>query len=223
MKVAGVEVPTEHWIGGERVASARTFATLSPIQLLWINLLTDVLPELALAVEPPESNVLSWPPRPKGQRMFTRRELGLIAAEGGVITSGAIGASLWRAARGGDSARSGTVAFTTLACAQLLHTVSARSTARSIFDLGEPLARNRYIPLSIALTTGLQVLGGLFPATRRLLGTVPLTLGDWGLVGLGSVLPLLTNEGLKVLRRHTNSHDGDVPCLPPTTSSPPSR
>jgi Ca2+-transporting ATPase len=196
--------------------------TLTPIQLLWINLLTDVLPELALAVEPPESDVLSWPPRPKGQPMFSHHELRLIALEGGIITSGAIGASAWSALRGGGPARSGTIAFTTLACAQLLHTISSRSAEHSIFDVRRSLATNRYIPLSIALTTGLQVLGGLFPGTRRLLGTVPLTVRDWGVVGLGSVLPLLANEGLKVLRRRNPSTNGDSPWLTPATSSRPS-
>lgn len=196
--------------------------TLTPIQLLWINLLTDVLPELALAVEPPESNVLSWAPRPKGQPMFQRRELGLIAVEGGIITAGAIGASAWSALRGGGPARSGTIAFTTLACAQLLHTISSRSTERSIFDVQPSLAKNPYIPISIALTTGLQLIGGLLPGARRLLGTVPLTVGDWGVVGLGSVLPLLANEGLKVLRRRNHETNGDSSCVTPAMSSRPS-
>ncbi len=197
--------------------------TLTPIQLLWINLLTDVLPELALAVEPPESDVLSWPPRRKGQPMFSQRELGGIAIEGGIITSGAIGASAWSALRGGSPGRNGTIAFTTLACAQLLHTISSRSTEHSIFDVRDAhsLARNRYIPLSIAFTTGLQLLGSLLPATRRILGTVPLTVGDWGVIGLGSVLPLLANEALKVVRRRHPSTNGDWPCVSPAMSSRP--
>jgi Ca2+-transporting ATPase len=175
--------------------------TLSPIQLLWINLLTDVLPEIALAVQPPESQVLARPPRPKGQPMFERRDLARIALEGAIITSGAIGTSAWRALRGGPD-RAGTMAFTTLACAQLLHTLSARSTEHSIYDGGPRIAHNPWIPLSLAATIGLQVLGGALPATRRVLGTVRLGLADWGLVGLGAVLPLLANEAIKLLRRH---------------------
>jgi Ca2+-transporting ATPase len=192
--------------------------TLSPLQLLWINLLTDVLPELALAVQPPESNVLTRSPRRKGQRMFERSELGAIALEGAIITSGAIGASVWRSGRGGSPAQTGTVAFTTLTCAQLLHAISARSTGHSIYDVRHPLAHNRYIPLSLAVTGGLQVLGELLPGTRRILGTVPLSLGDWGLVGLGSLLPLLANEALKLLRRRgaPQGEDGtsELPSLP---------
>jgi Ca2+-transporting ATPase len=176
--------------------------TLSPIQLLWINLLTDVLPELALAVQPPESQVLARPPRPKGQPMFDRRDLARIALEGAIITSGAVGASGWRALRGGGPDRASTIAFTTLACAQLLHTLSARSTEHSIYDGGPRIAQNPWIPLSLAATIGLQVLGGALLATRRVLGTVRLGLADWWRVGLGAVLPFLANEAIKLLRRH---------------------
>ncbi len=184
--------------------------TLSPIQLLWINLLTDVLPELALAVQPPESQVLSRPPRPKGRPMFERRDLARIALEGAIITSGAIGASGWCALRGGPE-RASTMAFTTLACAQLLHTLSARSTEHSIYDGGPRLSHNPWIPISIAGTIGLQVLGGALPATRRVLGTVRLGLADWGLVALGSVLPLLANEALKLLRRRAALRQPETP------------
>ena len=181
-------------------------STLSPMQLLWINLLTDVLPELALAVQPPETNVLARPPRTKGKPMFDRRELVHIALEGAAITGGAVGASAWRARRGPPAGAS-TVAFTTLTCAQLLHAISARSTEHTIYDTGRPLAPNRYVPLSIALTAGLQVVASLVPATRRLLGTVPLSVGDWGLVGIGSLLPLLVNEAAKLVRRRaTDGH-----------------
>lgn len=196
--------------------------TLSPIQLLWINLLTDVLPELALAVQPPESNVLMRPPRPKGQRMFEHGELRTIALEGAIITSGAIGASALRGSRGGPASRTGTVAFMTLTCAQLLHAVSARSTGHSIYDVRSPLARNRYIPLSIVLTGGLQVVSELLPGTRRILGTVPLSLSDWGLVGLGSLLPLLANEALKMMRRRIPSRSEDGTSARPLLSVEPS-
>ena len=178
-------------------------STLSPMQLLWINLLTDVLPELALAVQPSEADVLSRPPRAKGRPMFERRELVRVALEGATITTGAVGAYAWRASRG-PRVRANSVAFTTLTCAQLLHAFSAQSTQRTIFDIGHRGAPNRYLPLSVALTAGLQIVAGFVPATRRLLGIVPLSAGDWGLVCVGAILPLLVNEGNKVLRRRGN-------------------
>lgn len=174
--------------------------TLTPIQLLWINLLTDILPELALAAQPPEANVLGRPPRAKDLPMFTHRELGAIATEGALITSGAVGAFALTASRGGAS-RASTLAFTTLTCAQLVHAVSARSTEHTVFDVRHPLAHNRWVPLSVTGTLALQVVASLVPGARRLLGIVPLRATDWGVVALGSVLPLLANEGLKVLRR----------------------
>lgn len=174
-------------------------STLSPMQLLWINLLTDVLPELALAAQPPESSVLTRPPRPKRQPMFDRRELLAIALEGAIITGGAVGALAFTTCRA-RSERAGTVAFTTLTCAQLLHAFSARSTEHSIFDGDAPKAERAerpYVSWSVALTGGMQVVSSLVPATRRMLGTLPLSIADWAVVGLGSLAPLLLNEAIK--------------------------
>ncbi len=181
--------------------------TLSPLQLLWINLLTDVLPELALAVQPAETKVLARPPREKHAPMFDRGELGLIALEGATITGGAVGAFAWRAALG-PRARAGSVAFTTLTCAQLLHALSARSTEHTIYDAPRPVARNPYLVLSLLVTGGMQLASGFLPGARRLLGTVPLARADWGLVVLGSLLPLLANEALKLRVRGRHPSHG---------------
>ncbi len=100
---------------------------LSPFQLLWINLLTDVLPELALAMQPSEVNVLETPPRHPAQPMFNKTDALRIALEGTVITGSALSAYLWTAQRAGMGPRARTVGFTSLTLAQLLHAVSARS------------------------------------------------------------------------------------------------
>jgi Ca2+-transporting ATPase len=173
---------------------------LTPMQLLWINLLTDVFPELALAVQPPESDVMARPPRDPSKPMFTSNDLWRIGTEGAVITGGALAAYLWARSRSGPGAHAGTVGFTALTLAQLLHAWSTRSETHTIFDR-ERLAQNKWLPIAVGGTMLLQVLANLVPGIRRLLGTVPLSPLDWGVALTAAVGPFLINELTKVAMR----------------------
>jgi Ca2+-transporting ATPase len=173
---------------------------LTPMQLLWINIMTDIFPELALVVQPPEADVLRRPPRDPQRSMFERRDLTRVAIEGGVLTAGSFAAYLYGVARYGAGPRAGTLTFTVLTIAQLLHSLSARSESHSIFDRGR-LAPNKYIPMAMGGGMALQILATLVPGARRVLGVVPLGLLDWGVVGLSAVSPLMVNEALKVWLR----------------------
>lgn len=181
------------------VCTAGMGTPLSPMQLLWINLLTDVFPELALAVEPPESDLLARPPRDPQRPMFTHGELMRIGAEGTVITLGALGAYAWAASRG-RAAQAGTMGFTTLTLAQLLHAVSARSETHTIFD-STRLAKSKWMPLALGGTVALQVVGNVLPPLRAILGTVPLGVGDWGAVATAAFVPFIINESVKLALR----------------------
>lgn len=172
---------------------------LTPMQLLWINLLTDVLPELALAVEPPEPDVMLRPPRGASAQMFARRELARIGLEGTVITSGALAAYVYGLRRYGPGPRAGTLAFTSLTCAQLLHALSARSERHGLFDPGH-LARNPWLPATLVGSFALQGLATFVPPLRSLLGTAPLGAGDWLRTAIAAVGPFVANEAIKALR-----------------------
>lgn len=173
---------------------------LNPIQLLWINLFTDIFPELALAVEPPESDVLARPPRDPARPTFTRREQAHMALEGGVIATSALGAFMYGLARYGPGAHANSLAFTSLMTGQLLHAISKRSERHSIFDK-DRLAENPYIALSIGGSLGLQVVATQLGPTRRLLGTVPLGPRDWLVAGVAGLGPLVFHEALKLVER----------------------
>jgi Ca2+-transporting ATPase len=170
------------------------------MQLLWINLLSDIFPELALAVQPPESDVLRRPPRDPARPMFDRADLARVVLQGGILTAGPLAAYGYGRARYGAGPRSGTLAFTVLAVTQLLHVVSSRSQRHSIFDR-ERLPGNRYIPLALGGGLALQLLATIMPGARRLLGVVPLGLADWGVVASSAVAPLLVNETIKLMSR----------------------
>jgi Ca2+-transporting ATPase len=173
---------------------------LTPMQLLWINLLTDVFPELALAVQPPESDVMARPPRDPARPMFTSSDLTRIGVEGTVITGGALAAYLWTRSRSGPGAHAGSVGFTALTLAQLLHAWSTRSETHTIFDRTQ-LNQNRWLPIAVGGTMALQVVANLIPGVRRILGTVPLSPADWSVALAAAIGPFLINELTKVALR----------------------
>jgi Ca2+-transporting ATPase len=173
---------------------------LTPMQLLWINLATDVFPELALAAQPPEANVLARPPRDPARPMFTRADMLRLGTEGLVMTAGSLGAYLFTVRRAGPGALAGTVGFTAITFAQLFHAVSARSETHTIFDR-EHLAHNRQLPLALGGTALAQVAVSFLPGMRTLLGTVPMGPVEWGTAITGALAPFLVNESLKLMRR----------------------
>ena len=159
---------------------------MSAIQFLWINLLSDVAPALALAVEPAEPDTMSQPPRDPATPMLPRSALLEIGRDAGILAVTALGAHGVGLARYGAGPQATSVAFSTLTTAQLLHALTYR-TRRGSTGSGMLFA-------TVAGTVGLQVGAMALPPLRALLGLTPLGLADWGLVLGGATLPLLANE-----------------------------
>jgi Ca2+-transporting ATPase len=167
------------------------------MQLLWINLATDVFPGLALALEPPEPDVLEQPPRDPATPIISRRDLARLSLESAVISGGALGSYAYALARYGAGPRANTHTFMTLTVAQLLHAFSSRSEHHSLLDR-ERLPPNPHLRVALGVSLALQSLT-VFPGLRGLLGTTPLGLLDTLVIGAGAVLPLLINETTKKL------------------------
>jgi Ca2+-transporting ATPase len=185
------------------VLTATTFsfgAMLTPMQLLWINLLSDVLPALGLALEPAESGVLEQKPRPPDEPMLSPRDMTLLGREGTMITAGALGAYGVAMARHADPARAGTMSFTSLVGGQLLHALTSRSAHSGLFG-AERLPANRPLAAALLGSAGLQVALLVVPALRRFMGLVPLDAGDALVSVAGAVLPYIANEAAKTLPR----------------------
>lgn len=175
-------------------------AMLTPMQLLWINLVSDIFPELALAVEPPAEDVMRRPPRDPARPMFTRRELGGGAAQGLLIAAGALAAGAYGAARHGQGTRAATLSFLSLVGGQLLHTISARSEHHSVFDTGR-LPENLYMWFAVSGALGATLLTQLTPGLRRLLGSTSIGGADWGGVAAGAIAPFLVTEIRKLTHK----------------------
>src|SRR5919199_3791252 len=176
---------------------------LNPMQLLWINLLSDVTPGLALALEPPEPDVLRQPPRDPAAPILASADFKRIAFESAVLSAGAFGAYGYGLARYGMGAQANTLAFTSLTAGQLLHAFSCRPPSHSLFR-APSLPANPSLSFAVGGSLALQLLALIMPGLRRLLGLTPLTPLDGVVVGASALLPLVVNEGTKGSRPGTS-------------------
>ena len=174
-------------------------APLTPMQLLWINLVTDIFPALALSLEPPAPDVLSQPPRDPAGPIIRREDLPDLGIEAILLSAAGLSAFAYGRARYGSGPAAAGIAFQTLAGAQLLHAVSSRSEHSSIFRPGDRPS-NRALNLAIGGSLGLQLFTQMLPPLRQLLGLGPLALTDLLVIGAGAVAPLLVNEARKTGR-----------------------
>jgi Ca2+-transporting ATPase len=173
---------------------------LNAMQLLWINLVTDIFPGLGLALEPPEPDVLSRPPRDPGEPILQKKDFKRITFESAALSSGALGAYGYGILRYGFGPKASTLAFMGLTYGQIIHALSCRSKDRSLMSqIREPGSSppNRYFQVAIGGTLALQTLTFLVPGLRSLLGITPLGLTDYLVVGGSAFWPLLVNEMTK--------------------------
>lgn len=185
---------------------------LTPMQLLWINLISDILPGLALALEPPERDTMERPPRAPEAAVITGADLGRLAGESAVITAGSLASLAYALLRYGSGPRASTQAFTTLTLGQLLHALSCRSESHSLFSK-TALPANPYLDIALGGSIVAQLLTVLVPGLRHLLGTTPLALSDALVAAAGAVGPLFINEAIKQrrARREQESAKGSQP------------
>jgi Ca2+-transporting ATPase len=151
---------------------------LLPLQILWLNLVTDGLPAMAMAVEPPEPGVMRRPPTPLGESLFGADRGRRIVTRGAALTILTLVPAylLWDA---GEAAWQ-TVLFTSIAFAELAGGLAMRSERVSLRRLG-PFT-NRALVGAVALTVALQVLLVAVPVARDVLDLEPLDAAQWLLV-----------------------------------------
>jgi Ca2+-transporting ATPase len=171
-------------------------APLLPLQLLWLNIVTDTFPALALALEPGEGGVMQRPPRDPSADMLSRRFVLDVLLAGGIITASAVAVFLWLLRDGIVVAQTGT--FTTLALAQVLHLGNARSQA-PVLGIAR-ITANGYALLAVALSVGLQLAAMYVHPLPELLHLIPLGPGQWLVVLVASLVPALAGQTLKVVR-----------------------
>ncbi|WEX74811.1 cation-transporting P-type ATPase [Sinorhizobium numidicum] len=172
-------------------------APFTPMQLLWINLISDVLPGIGLTMEAPEPDILRQALEKGDSEILPGREFGSLTAQATIMGGAAMAAGLFGAFRYGlDSPRTRTMTFGSLVIAQLLHAITSRSDSESIFG---PRSRppNHALSLIIGGSMAVQTAGLFVPFLRRLLGIAPITGIDALITLAGGTLPFLTMEWMK--------------------------
>ncbi|MGE0022639.1 MAG: cation-translocating P-type ATPase [Hyphomicrobium sp.] len=170
---------------------------LLPIQLLWINLVTDGLPALALATDPIEAGILERPPRPATARLIDRRFLLRLALIGSLTATVSLAAFAYELRVDGDLANARNAAFSVLVIAELLRSFGARSETRSIWEVG--LFSNVRLFLIVAVSFALQLVIHHSPLLERIFETEPISVAQcaaW--IGLG-LIPVSVLEAVKLV------------------------
>jgi Ca2+-transporting ATPase len=163
---------------------------LTAVQILYVNLATDGLPALALAVDPPEDDLMERAPRDAGTGIFTRPVVGLMVVGGLWSTAANLGLFTWALRSGRSVAQAMTMTFVSLVLIQFFKAFNFRSDRRSI--LRRPFA-NKWLNLAILWETALLVFIVSFPPLHEPFGIYPLSRTDW-LIATGpalSILPVL--------------------------------
>lgn len=173
---------------------------LIAVQILWINLVTDSGPSLALSVDPPTSDVLAKPPRDPSERVINRSLLATLAVVAPAMAIAGFGAFFIGLEHGLSKAR--TLVFLTLALSQLFNAVNVRAGSKSVFRT--QLFANRWLIITILIALALQALPIHVPLLQKPFNTIPVSLADWAIsIGLASIV-LWVAEIRKLIIRWLN-------------------
>lgn len=175
---------------------------LIPIQLLWLNLVTDSFPALALGVEPGDKDIMEQPPRRPDEPILDTEIKITVVIQSLAITAGTLGAYLvglnWFGREGQGLMMARSMAFTTLILSELLRSYSARSITKTLFSIG--LFSNKKLVLATLFSFLLMLVVIYVPVLNSAFQLVDLDLREWGVILVGSFLPLILGEIQKVIR-----------------------
>ena len=183
---------------------------LTPLQILWMNLVTDGFPALALAVEPAEPNVMERPPHDPKESIFARGLGAYMVRIGLVFTVISVSLMLWAyydAQLDGNPDRWKTMVFTTLCLAQMGHAIAVRSNTRLTIEMS-PLS-NPFVLVAVIITTVLQLMLIYVEPLRNFFGTHVITPQELAICFGFSTLLFLWVEMEKIVRRVRGKITGD--------------
>lgn len=180
------------------IATLLGWSVLGPVHILWINLVTDTFPAIALGLEPAEKDIMSEKPRGKGSTFFSNGVLPSIAYQG--VLEGAITLFVyWWATNNPVHVGNPelvhldalTMTFATLGLLQIFHAFNVKSIEKSLFTVG--LFRNKMFNLAIVVSAALLMAVILIPGLNSWFGVTPLNLEQWTIVLFAafSIIPIV--------------------------------
>jgi Ca2+-transporting ATPase len=178
---------------------------LLPVQILWMNLVTDGMTAIALGLEPGERDRMSRPPRDPHERLPNRRGVYMIMAAGSYIAAATAGLFYFYLGDGSTEmiARAQTVAFTGIIVLEKVNVLNFRSLKYPLHSIG--YLSNKWLLLAIVFTLSAQALAVYLPFLQTALHTVPLSWQDWAVM-IAVALPLfLIGEVAKWLSTRSES------------------
>jgi Ca2+-transporting ATPase len=178
---------------------------LVPLQILWVNLVTDILPATALIRDPADDDIMGRPPRDPAEALVTWRSGVRILGEGALLAAGVLSTYFWTVWREGPGTSAGTMAFTALVLIHPFQAMSCRSERLNWWQLRP----NPWVPLSLLALFALQWLAIEWGPLARLLGTRPLTGASWLILVAGVLWPVALLEAVKAWGRFTTLRPAD--------------
>lgn len=190
---------------------------LLPLQILWLNLVTDTFPALSLALEPAEPGIMHRSPRSPRAGLISPRMLRSMLLYATLIAGSTLAAFVWGLYEtGAGGARSATtLSFMTLALAQIFHLGNARGTS-PVTSVRRGLA-NPFALGAVAVTIALQLLAVSYAPLAGVLGLRPLAISEWGVVVLLAIIPAVIGQllrgrrGSRTSRTHSAAELADLP------------
>ncbi len=178
---------------------------LTPIMLLWLNLVTDGAPALALGLEKGDPDIMKRPPRPTREPVINREMLVGVMVQAVVMTAAVLTAFLYGLNRYPDDlAGAQTIAFSTLVVSELLRAYTARSERYPLFRIG--ILGNKWMQIAVGSSLALLLAAVYVPVLQVFFGTIPLRPVDWLAVMPLFLISSIAAETTKaVLRRRAES------------------
>ncbi|MFO7612683.1 MAG: cation transporting ATPase C-terminal domain-containing protein, partial [Clostridia bacterium] len=174
-------------------------APLLAIQILWLNLVTDIFPAFALAWESPEARTMERPPRDPGKPIITNSYKMRIVLQGFVIVLGPLSVYLLTMNLGYSIEQSRTVGFMALALVQLFHVFNVRRKNGLGFD--STLFKSPYLWGAFVVTLGLQMIAVYVPFMQKVLKTTAMSPVMWLYVIAGAVAPIILIQLIALVRK----------------------
>lgn len=175
---------------------------LKPIQLLWLNLLTDAFPALALGMEAKEPDIMEKPPRNPNEPIMDHRMKVQIAIQSIFMTMAVLGVFTFALNTSSNLQVAQTYAFATLIFSELLRAYTSRSETLSVFKIG--VFSNKYMVGGTFISFLLLLLVIYVPALREIFDTVKLSIYDWDIIVLFGMIPFIAAEVSKIFLRKSS-------------------
>jgi len=191
---------------------------LTPLMVLWINLVTNGAPALALGVDPPDKRLMEEPPRPSNEGLMVFRDYLGIAYVGAVMGTAAVAIYAMSPPDPSSLDHARALAFSLLALSPLMHAFSCRSPIRSILS-SRPLISTPLI-VAVGASAAIHLVAVLVPSLQPVFKTFPVSLSEWGMVLGLAALVIPTVEVAKWINRMRLEARG---MGPPSTLARPTR